>query len=82
LGAGLSPVLQIFKPYDSRFGTLFQILLGTFQKPGLLPDLQYTLPQTEYTSKVLKQIQIRDYIGMEQHFLVATFYHLVYFFQK
>jgi hypothetical protein len=50
LGAGLNPVLQIFKPYDSGFGTLFQIqqLLGPFQKPGLPPDLHYTLPQTEY----------------------------------
>jgi hypothetical protein len=50
LVVGLSPVLEIFKPYDSGFGTLFQIqeLLGPFQKPGLPPDLQYTLPQTEY----------------------------------
>jgi len=41
LGVGLNPVLQIFKPYDSGFGTLFQIheLLGPFQKSGLPPDL-------------------------------------------
>jgi hypothetical protein len=42
LGAGLNLVLQIFKPYDFGFGTLFQIqeLLGPFQKLGLHPDLQ------------------------------------------